>query len=222
LEDELGQTNVDIQELYVESTPPQPQFTIMPTNKRTKASEFHLDANSTTDIDMTNKNDNLEYRREFSNPNVATVVATEDNNKKIVVQFNEVGKHTITLTVTDMYGKISKIEKQVEVTSILRPELTVIPNAITRGRNVSFSVKTNKPIINYQWSFGDGENASNQQDALQHIYQKIGIYNVSVMVSDSDGNNNTIVEKVFIGETGFPIAAFRIKNQYGFFLQRSE
>jgi PKD repeat protein len=214
---------MDIQQLYVESTPPQPQFTITSTNKRTKASEFYLDANATTDIDLENKNDNLEYKREFSNPNATKITSTEDNNKKIIVQFDEIGKHTITLTVTDMYGKVSKIEREVEVTSILRPELTVIPNAITRGRNVAFSVKTNKPIINYQWSFGDGESASNQLDNLTHIYQRIGIYNVSVMVSDSDGNNNnTITENVFIGETGLPIVAFRIKNQYEFFLQRSK
>jgi hypothetical protein len=173
LEDELGLTNVDTQEIYVESTPPLPQFTIIPTNKRAKASEFYLDANATTDIDVTNKNDALEYRREFSNPNVATVISTEEENKKIVVQFNEIGKHTIRLTVTDMYGKVTSIEKQVEVTSILRPELTVNPNAITRGRNVGFTVQTNIPLINYQRSFGDGDTRSNQESVLQHIYQKI-------------------------------------------------
>ncbi|MDR0608307.1 MAG: hypothetical protein LBG52_08485 [Candidatus Peribacteria bacterium] len=69
------------------------------------------------------------------------------------MQFNEIGQHTIKLTVTDMYGKSAVIEKPVNVNSILRPELIVSPNAITRGKNVGFSVQTNKPIINYQRSF---------------------------------------------------------------------
>jgi len=43
-----------------------------------------------------------------------------------------------------------------------------------------------------------------------------------VTVSDANGNSNSITEKVFIGETGFPIAAFRIRNSGGFFLQRNE
>jgi hypothetical protein len=72
-----------------------------------------------------------------------------------------------------MYGKSASIEKAVNVTSILRPELTVNPNAITRGKNVGFSVQTNKPIINYQWNFGDSTTNSNQSNQMQHIYRQI-------------------------------------------------
>ncbi|MDR3168340.1 MAG: PKD domain-containing protein [Candidatus Peribacteria bacterium] len=173
LEDELGETNVDTKELYVESSTPVPQFTITPTNKRAQASEFHLDATSSADLDVTNQNDSLEYRWEFSNPNVSKVISTTENNKKVVVQFDEIGQHTIKLTVIDMYGKSASIEKSVNVTSILRPELTVNPNAITRGKNVEFSVQTNKPIINYQWNFGDSTTNSNQSNQMQHIYRQI-------------------------------------------------
>jgi PKD repeat protein len=173
IEDELGQNNMDTQEIYVESSTPIPQFTITPTNKRTYPSEFHLDANATTDIDVTNKHDSLEYKREFSNPNASVITETEENNKKVVVQFNEIGKHTIKLTVTDNFGKSASIEKPVEVQSVVRPELIITPNAITRGKNVGFEVKSNKNIINYQWNFGDGNSNSNQESRLTHIYQKI-------------------------------------------------
>ncbi|MDR0282224.1 MAG: PKD domain-containing protein [Candidatus Peribacteria bacterium] len=173
IEDELGMVNVDTKQIYVESSVPVPQFTITPTNKRTQPSEFHLDANGTTDLDVTNKYDSLEYYREFSNPNVATITATEEENKKIVVHFDEIGKHKVKLIVTDMYGKVASIEKTIDVTSILRPELTVTPGAITRGRNVGFEVRANKPVIGYQRTFGDGDTRANQESKMTHIYQKI-------------------------------------------------
>jgi PKD repeat protein len=222
IEDELGQTNIDTQEVYVESSVPIPQFTITPTNKRAQPSEYHLDATATTDIDVTNKSDSLEYKREFSNPNASTITAQENNQSKIVVQFEETGKHTIRLIVTDMYGKSATLEKTVEVTSILRPELTIKPNAVTHGETVSFSVQTNKPITHYQRNFDDGNSNANQENTIQHTYQKIGIYNVTVTVSDAAGNSNSVTEKVFIGETGFPIVAFKIKDNRGFFLQTTE
>jgi PKD repeat protein len=173
VEDDLGQSNIDILEVFVESSAPLPQFTITPTNKRAQPSEFHLDANASSDIDVVNKSDALEYKWEFSNPNASTIISTENNNRNVVVQFNETGKHTIKLIVTDMYGKSSTIEKQVDVNSILRPELTINPNAITRGRNISFSIQANKPIINYQRNFGDGDTRSNQESTLTHSYTKI-------------------------------------------------
>jgi hypothetical protein len=139
--------------VYVDSSAPIPQFSITPTNKWAFPSEFYLDANATTDVDVVNKSDSLEYRWEFSNPKASTIVSTEENNSKVVVQFDEIGKHTIKLIAIDMYGKSATRERQVDVASILRPELTISPNAITRGKNITFTVKSNKPLINYQRSF---------------------------------------------------------------------
>jgi hypothetical protein len=120
-----------------------------------------------------NKSDSLEYKWEFSNPKASTIISSEENNSKVVVQFDEIGKHTIRLIATDMYGKSATRERQVDVTSTLRPELSISPNAITRGKNITFTVKANKPIINYQRSFGDGTTNSNQESTLYHKYEKI-------------------------------------------------
>jgi hypothetical protein len=86
--DAAGHQNVDTKDLYVESTTPTPQFTATPTNKRLYPSEFTLDASNTTDIDVSNGVDSLEYHREFSTENVK-ILSTENNNEKMVVQFNE-------------------------------------------------------------------------------------------------------------------------------------
>nr|MBR6100290.1 hypothetical protein [bacterium] len=46
--------NSDIVNVYVDSTPPSPQFSITPTNKWKYPSEFILDASASTDIDASN------------------------------------------------------------------------------------------------------------------------------------------------------------------------
>ncbi|MDD2536947.1 MAG: PKD domain-containing protein [Candidatus Absconditabacteria bacterium] len=222
IEDELGQSNMDTKEVYVESSTPIPQFTITPTKKRAEPSEFYLDANSTSDIDVTNKFDSLEYKWEFSNPNATLITETTDNNKIITVQFNETGRHIVKLIATDMFGKSATIEKTIEVKSVLRPELTISPAANTRGRNISFSVTANKPIINYYRNFGDGDTRSNQENQMQHIYGKIGNYQTSVTVTDAEENSNTISLKAFIGESGFPVAAYRIRSTGTHFLQTTD
>jgi PKD domain containing protein len=129
VEDEMGQKNSDTLNVYVESTPPSPQFSITPTNKRQYPSEFYLDAKASNDIDVSNGYDRLTYEWVFSNPNAVQTTSTEEKNKKITVLFNETGKHLVTLKVSDNYGKTEEITKEINVESILRPELTIRPKS---------------------------------------------------------------------------------------------
>ena len=150
MEDELGQTNIDSISVYVESTDPIPQFTITPSNSWKNPSEFVLDASVSSDVDKTNGYDNLAYERSFSDVTRTKIVNSENNNEKIKVQFDNVGKHTIKLTARDDYGKMAELEKEIEVISTLRPEIFVVPIATPWGNPMNFVVKSNQPIINYQ------------------------------------------------------------------------
>ena len=125
----MGQKNSDTLNVYVESTPPSPQFSITSTNKRQYPSEFYLDAKASNDIDVSNGYDRLTYEWVFSNPNAVQTTSTEEKNKKITVLFNETGKHLVTLKVSDNYGKTEEITKEINVESILRPELTIRPKS---------------------------------------------------------------------------------------------
>ena len=125
----MGQKNSDTLNVYVESTPPSPQFSITPTNKRQYPSEFHLDAKASNDIDVSNGYDRLTYEWVFSNPNAVQTTSTEEKNKKITVLFSGAGKHLVTLKVSDNYGKTEEITKEINVESILRPELTIRPKS---------------------------------------------------------------------------------------------
>jgi len=51
--------------------------------------------------------------------------------------------------VKDKFGKISEINKTVEIESTLRPEIFISPKASIRGTNINFIVKSNQDIINY-------------------------------------------------------------------------
>jgi hypothetical protein len=124
--DIAGNKNVETKEVFLESTPPTPQFIATPTKIWTYPSEFTLDASSSTDLDVDNKVDSLEYSRLFSTNDV-DIISSENNNKKTVVRFNTVGKHKVTLIVSDEYGKTTSISKTLDVKSILRPEIQAIP-----------------------------------------------------------------------------------------------
>jgi len=183
VEDELGQTNTDSLSVYVESTEPIPQFTIVPTNSRKNPSEFVLDASVSSDVDKTNGYDTLVYERSFSDPTMSKIVNTENTNEKIKVQFNTVGTHSVKLTVKDDYGKIVDISKDITVKSILRPEIFVAPIATAWGNPMNFVVKSNQRILNYQWNFGDQDTRTIQMDKIGHTYKKSGIYTVVLKVN---------------------------------------
>ena len=183
VEDELGQTNTDSLSVYAESTDPIPQFTITPSNSWKNPSEFILDASVSSDIDQSNGYDNLAYEWSFSDPAKTKIVNTENVNQKIKVQFDSIGKHKVKLTVRDDYGKMTEIEKEIEIISTLRPEIFVVPLATPRGNPMNFIVKSDKSIINYQWDFADKDTRTIQTDKIAHTYKKAGVYKVTLKVN---------------------------------------
>jgi len=214
---------VETKNLYIESTRPQPQFTITPTNRWQYPSEFVLDASNTLDNDVDNWYDSLEYSWRFSTDNYE-ILSTENNNEKMVVQFNEPWKHLIRLTATDQYWKFASLSKNVEIKSTLRPDIELIPWPITWWKTLQFKSTVNRPVWDYSWSFWDGTPVINSQSATdtQHTYWSRWIYSVKLTVSDKDWDENTVTEKAFVWEIDFPIAAYRVTNSKWFYIQSSD
>ena len=221
--DIAGFQNVDTKNLYIESTTPTPQFTATPTMKWTYPSEFTLDASNSTDVDVLNGYDSLEYSWKFSDTENTKIVSTENNNEKIVVQFNTLWKHTIKLTATDQYGKYTSISKVIDIKSTLRPEIEAIPWAITWWKIMKFKSTVNRPVINYKWDYWDKTTTSSQYASeTWHTYNQRWIYTVNLTVYDAEWNYNTVTEKVFIWEIEYPIAAYRVKNSWWFYIKASD
>ncbi len=221
--DIAGNQNVDVKNIYIESTIPTPQFTATPTMKWTYPSEFTFDASNSSDIDVLNGFDALEYSWKFSDTEGTKIISTENNNERVVVQFNSLWKHTIKLTATDQYWKFASITKTIEIKSTLRPEIEAIPWAITWWKVMQFKSTVNRPVINYKWDYGDKTTTNSQYASdVEHTYGQRWIYTVNLTVYDSGWNYNTVAEKVFIWEIEYPIAAYRIKNSKWFYIQASD
>ncbi|MEI6774240.1 MAG: PKD domain-containing protein [bacterium] len=75
------------------------------------------------------------------------------------------------------------ISKDIEVKSTLRPEIFVVPIATSWGNPMNFVVKSNQPILSYQWNFADMDTRTIQTDKISHSYKKSGIYKVILKVS---------------------------------------
>jgi chitodextrinase len=66
--------------------------------------------------------------------------------------------------------------------------------------DASQSYDTNGQIDNYEWEFGDGSTARGQQ--VTHTFQKPGAYPVTLRVTDSEGNSDTVTISVEVGLSG--------------------
>ena len=215
VEDDFGEQNIENLQVYVESSEPIPQFSITPHTELLLPSEFIFDAQATADIDMTNGFDELSYERIFSNTEVVQINSIEEWGKRIRAAFNQKWPHTVTLRVTDQYGKISEIEKDIQIESTLRPRVVINPRATIRGNPVTFVVSPNewKTIINHERDFGNGTTRRIQANRIQQSFQSAGVYTIKLTVRSSDGDENELTTQVFIGEKDSPIPAFKVINQ---------
>ena len=222
VQDQLGQTNVDTKQVFVSSTDPLPQFTITPTASWKNPSSFLLDASVTTDIDKTKGFDHVSYEWQFVDNGARKIVDTQNNNEKVVVQFDSVGEHTVKLVATDDYGKIAEISKTIPVLSILRPSVTVTPLASPWGTPTTFSVTSNVPLVNYEWDFGDGDTRTIQSDTIVHTYKRSWVYKAVLRVSAADGTSNEVSTMVFVGEKNAPVAWFVVTTKDNTILTQNE
>ncbi|MEM9490371.1 MAG: PKD domain-containing protein, partial [Myxococcota bacterium] len=99
-----------------------------------------------------------------------------------------------------------------------RPDLAVdlgLPAAdfsyATTGLTVTFtdnSVDIDGTVVAWAWDFGDG-NTSNLQNPT-HTYGSTGLYSVTLTVTDDEGQSDTFVQEVAVGEPPEPIFTFTV------------
>lgn len=222
VEDELGQSNIDTTQVYVESSDPLAQFNQSASKTRKYPSSFIFDANPSSDIDQENGYDELTYDRNFSNPNFTNIESTEQNNKVVKVSFDSIWSHKIKLTVKDKFGKVSEKEKIIKIKSTLRPEIFIAPKATTRWNKVFFVVQSNQDIINYKRDFGDWKDLISQTNKVSHVYDQVWSYKITLQVNWKNGMENTIIDNVFIWDKESPTAAYIVNNSQQQIIRQNE
>ncbi len=55
--------------------------------------------------------------------------------------------------------------------------------------NASYSSDPNQDVLSYYWDFGDGTNSTGK--IISHVYTAVGVYNVTLTVSDSHGKTDS-------------------------------
>ena len=107
-------------------------------------------------------------------------------------QFAEVGLYSITLTVEDNEGSTDSYSSTVEVTLPNQsPTAKITTSCIDNSCEFSAggSSDPDGQIISYDWYFGDGVQASGENQ--NHVYQGAGTYTVTLTVEDDDGGIDT-------------------------------
>ena len=81
--------------------------------------------------------------------------------------------------------------------------------------NGSFSFDLDGEIVSYEWDFGDESNSSGV--TTNHSFSEEGLFNVTLIVTNEKGQNDTIIKSIFIGnDTIRPEITNIFFNQSGF------
>jgi PKD repeat protein len=102
------------------------------------------------------------------------------------------GTYTVTLTVTDSFGKTNSASTTVTVTPPKAPVAAIAsPNCTYLGCSFDGTGSTapSGTITAYSWNFGDGSTSTDA--APNHTYAAADTYTVKLTVTDSNGNTDS-------------------------------
>ena len=172
----------------VENPAPSANFTTRETDDPLTV-QFDATAASDPDGSIT------DYRWEVDGSRVATGVSP-------TVSFDQKGRYTVTLTVTDNGGKTTSRTTTVGVSRPPQAVVAVSKSPVGVGRSVTFdgreSTDPDGSVESYRWSFPDGEAASGVE--VSRAFAEPGSYTVQLTVTDDTGDTDTTTRTVTVRE----------------------
>jgi len=185
--------------------PPVAKFTYLPSDP--KVCEFvTFDASESYDSDGFI----FSYNWSFGDGNITSL-----QGPIITHHFNTKGNYDVNLTVLDNRGATSSTLKTITVSGLAPPvaAFTWIPQRPHAGESVLFDSSNSTPnggeIVLYIWDFGDGNTRVESEPHVMHTFQTFGNYTVVLNVADSEGENGTTMNVIWVTES--PVADFFFK-----------
>jgi len=158
---------------------------------------------STFDVD----GDKIRYRFDWGDGNYSNWSDFMFSNKTVSMShiWNVSSNYSVRVIAQDENSMNSSWSPVLNVTASQADSGEILPVADV---NVSSNVSVNQTIVfnavdsfdpdgfivSYKWDFGDGETGSGVSP--EHVYRKSGRYNVTLMLTDNDGN--TLSEKLTV------------------------
>lgn len=130
---------------------------------------------------------------------------------------------TVSVTATSIYGCTQTIQKKdiVQILPALHANFSVSEKVLCKVTDsVQFTNNSNGPgVLSYNWDFGDGTNSAEENPI--HVFNKKGIYSVSLTVNNSDGCSTTTTQTNYLNiasyKADFNYTSPLCENQYTYF-----
>ena len=116
------------------------------------------------------------------------------------------GTYDVTLTVTDDQGDSTSVTHQVTASSVNVPPTATFTSScasLSCTFDASASSDPDGEIMAWDWTFGDGETAS--EPTPSHTYASPGSYSVTLSVLDSAGAVRTMTQQVTVSQSAATI-----------------
>ncbi len=112
--------------------------------------------------------------------------------------YTSAGSYNVTLTVTDVNGCVSTLDPPYvqDVGAIPDVDFTWDPSPGCLDAPIQFTGTSAATIASWQWNFGDGGTAF-QQNSL-HTYNTPGVYTVTLLVTSTDGCTNSTNRQITV------------------------
>jgi len=150
---------------------PVPAFTATPT---------FGDAPLTVDFTDQSTNSPTNWHWDFGDGNTSS----EQNPSNI---YNEVGRFTVALTVSNEYGTDSESKNGFVVVSVIVADFSANTTGGQAPFTVTFSDESLSNPTSWQWDFGDGGSSTEQNPS--HTYNQMALYDVTLKVSNETSSD---------------------------------
>ncbi|WP_434811374.1 PKD domain-containing protein [Microbacterium sp. bgisy189] len=126
---------------------------------------------------------------------------TDDSGPQVEHTFAADGTYEITLTVTDSAGQTSEAEESIDVEHVFSaPEasFTLECEQLACSFDGSGSNDADGPLTAWEWDFGGDGTASGE--TAEHVFSAPGTYEVTLTVTDGQGQSAAVSESVSVAE----------------------